>query len=140
MAVIPLKIRGLNVILVVFSLLVLGGSAYYMEQNLPVSLRSGASNVIQSATGKLVKKGTPAFSPCKSATTNYALIGAQPETPVNAKNLPKTNGKPSAMPTPACTPLSVQASMADPLVGQKVIATGTFQSGIFYATSLKASK
>lgn len=117
-------------VLVVFSLLVMGGAAAVMSMNQSTNFKSGASNVIESTTGKLVKKGTPAFSPCKNATTTYALIGAQPTTPVNAKASPT--------PTPACTPLSVVASLADPLVGQRVIATGTFTNGIFYATDLKA--
>lgn len=135
MAAIPLRIRGLNVVLVVFSLLVMGGAAVAM--NSAQIFKSGASNLIQSATGKLVKKGTPEFSPCKNAATTYALIGAQPTTPVNAQVTvsPRPSGKPTS-PTPACTPLSVQSSIADPLVGQRVVATGTFTNGVFYATSL----
>lgn len=126
MAAFPIHVRGLNVGLVVFSLLVMGGAAAVMSN--PQVFKTGASNVIESATGKLVKKGTPAFSPCANATTTYGLIGAQPTTPVNAKTSPT--------PTPACTPLSVTASLADPLVGLRVIATGTFTNGIFYATNL----
>lgn len=132
MAAIPLKVRGLNVVLVVFSLLVLGGSAFVMSRNISVNTKVGASNVIESATGKLVKKGSAAFSPCKNVTTNYALIGANPTTSAVAKTSP--------VPTPACTPLSVQATLADPLVGKRVVATGVFANGIFSATNLTASK
>jgi hypothetical protein len=109
-------------VLVAFSLVVLGGSAYYMSQNKPVSYQPKASDSNQYVTGKLVKKGTVAFSPCKDTTTDYALIGTE-----------VTDG--------ACTPLSVQSSLADPLLGQKVTASGTVQNGTFYATELsKASK
>lgn len=130
MAAIPFRVRGLNVGLVVFSLLVMGGAAAVMSN--PQLFKSGASNTIQNATGKLVKKGTPAFSPCKDTTLSYALIGAEVITTVNAMTSPR----PSSGATPACTPLSVQSSLADPLVGQRVIATGTFTDGIFYATTL----
>lgn len=133
-----MKVRGLNVGLLAFSLLVLGGSAYVMTQT--QLFRSGASNVVQSATGKLVKSGTPAFSPCKniSPTIVYALIGAQPETSISAKSLgsPVPSPKPSNIP-PACTPLVTTAALADPLIGDRVVATGTFTNGIFYATELK---
>lgn len=118
MAAIPLKVRGLNVVLVVFSLLVLGGSAYIMEQNLPTSVQTRASNVTENVPGKLVKKGTKAFSPCSKVATNYALI--------DANN--------------SCTPLTVQSSIAEPLVGKQVIATGTTQNGEFFATSISLSK
>lgn len=117
------KGKGLNLALLVLSLFVLSGSAIAMTGG-QKSFKTGASNVTESATGKLVKKGTPAFSPCKNATTEYALIGV---------NL--------ATPTPACTPLSVKSSEADALVGKSVTVTGTFQDGVFYATTLtKASK
>lgn len=116
MSAFSLKVRGLNVGLVAFSLLVLGGSAYYMSKNTPVTYKSKAANVIEDTSGKLVKKGTPAFSPCKEVKTDYALV-------------------------PECTPLSVESSIANPLVGKEVTATGTYQAGVFYATSLvKASK
>lgn len=118
MAAIPLKIRGLNVVLVVFALFVLGGAAAIMEQNLPTNIKIGASNIIQSAGGTLAKKGSSAFLPCKFVTTDYVLISKAPST--------------------TCTPLTVQSSLADPLIGKQVIATGTIQNGIFYATSLKA--
>lgn len=125
MAAIPLRVRGLNVVLVVFSLLVLGGAAAFMEANLPANIQSRASNVTQNLTGKLVKKGTVAFSPCKAVTTNYALIIPQPA---------------GSTATVACSPLSVQSAIADPLVGKQIVATGTLQSGVFYATSLTATK
>lgn len=140
----PLRVRGLNLGLIVFSLLVLGGAAYFMSSNSTVNYKSGAANTIQSATGKLVKRGTPAFSPCRNVTTDYGLIGANPTTSVNAQARTPQPGKPSAKPTPnvtpACTPLSVQASLAEPLVGQRVVATGTFTDGIFYATDLKLAQ
>lgn len=117
MAAIPLTQRGLNVVFVVFSLLVLGGSAYIMEQNLSTSVQTKASNVNQSLQGTLVKKGSKEYMKCKSISTTYAIVGQTPT---------------------ACTSLSVQASKADPLVGKTVIASGTLQSGIFYATNLTA--
>ncbi len=135
MAAIPLVNRGLNIVLVVFSLLFLGGGAYVMDQNYQTNLKTGASDVISSATGKLVKKGTPAFSPCKNIISTYALVGAQPETSINAGNIApdKTN-----TPAPACTPLAVSISLAEPLLGERVIALGAYRNGIFYATNLRA--
>lgn len=111
-----MKVRGLDVVFVVFSLLVLGGAAYYMSTNSAVNYKSGASNVLQSVTGKLVKKGTAAFSLCKSANTtyNYGILTS----------------------ATACTHLAAVAKIADPLVGQRVIAVGTLQNGIFYATNI----
>lgn len=148
--------KGLNLVLVVFSLLVLGGSAYYLSTNRPVNLKSGASNLLQTTTGKLVKKGSPDFAPCgKTASFTYGLLGAQvlaanTTGPFDTAAFPAKSGprptpyKPTPVPTsmpvaktPACTPLMVQASLADPLVGKRVDVTGTYQNGIFYATSLK---
>ncbi len=125
------------------SLLLLGaiavgvGTSAYIISTQSFQYKSGASNVVQTATGVLVKKGTSAFSPCKNAATPYALLGAQPETRLNAQRSPVPSGKPTVRPTPACTSLTVQSSLADPLIGKRVIATGTSQNGIFYATDLK---
>ena len=114
----PVNVRGLNVVLVVFSLLVLGGSAYVMSNNLTTSFGSRASKTIDTATGKLAKRGDAAFTTCKivDASIDYAIIGSQPL---------------------ACTPLFVLSSLADPFIGKRVIATGVFENGIFYATDLK---
>jgi len=103
-----------------FSVLVVGGVGYFLSQNVAVNYKSGASSVIQTAVGKLVKKGSREFSPCNSPNTayKYGLLATL-----------TSSG--------ACTPLVVNVSLADPLVGKTVIATGTLQSGVFYATGLK---
>jgi|GEM_PF-4965644 len=165
------KVRGLNVVLVVFSLLVLGTSAYLMSTGALTSFRSGASNVVQSATGKLVKKGNPDFAPCgKNANFTYGLLGAQvlglnveaasaptttpvssfkptpspfpTPTPVRVTPTPFVTAVPTSQSTPtshtaACTPLTVNAFAANPLVGKRVLVTGTMQNGMFYATIIK---
>lgn len=133
-----------------FALMVVGGSAYFMSANKSTNIKTGASNVIESAQGMLVKKDTPAFSPCKNVTTPYALIGAQPTTPDNAKNgvqpTPRVKATPGGAPAPtdekrtqtppACTPLTIPSEFAEPLVGKKVIVSGTFKDGIFYGTTI----
>ena len=152
----PLTFKGLNIVLVAASLLMLGGVGAYLSTNQSVNLKTGASNITQSTTGKLVKKGTAQFSPCKNATTPYALIGsgltselakAQTPDPQNVRERTNNQGKdqnirvknqikPTMAPTPACLPLNIQASLADPLIGDRVVVAGTFQNGIFFATSI----
>lgn len=102
-------------LLVVLALFVLAGSAYTMSK--PTSFKTGASNVFQSVSGKLVKKGSQMFSACArlSAFVSYGLLGTG---------------------TSECLPLQIKSSLADPLVDQKVFVTGTLQNSIFYATSL----
>lgn len=145
---------GYSPLIVVFLLLVLGFGAYFLAKNFQVNLKSGASNVVQSATGKLVKKGTPDFAPCgKNANFTYGLLGSQvlaASTEAGGRivstAIPRPTGirrTPTPVPTPktpACTPLTVKAGLADKLVGQKVIVTGTYQNGIFYATTIAAIK
>lgn len=133
MAAIPLKVRGLNVVLVVFSLLVLGGSAAFISQNTQVNTKVGASNVVQNISGVLLKKGTAAFNrACSGVTTTYAILGSTSPTP-------NPNQRGIGLVIPKCTALNVLNRLADPLVGKGVIATGTLQNNIFYATKLVAS-
>jgi hypothetical protein len=145
--------KGFEMGMAAFALLALGGSAYYMSANKSTNVKTGASNVIESAQGTLVKKDTPAFSPCKDVTTPYALIGAQPTTPVNAKGgtqpTPRVKATPGTTPVattekkvatpPACTPLTIPSDFAESLVGQKVIVSGTFKDGVFYGTTIAAT-
>lgn len=115
----PMKVRGLNVVLVVFSLLVLGGAAYYMSSNSSVNFNSGATNIIPSVFGKLVRKGTTAFNICKrfDTTYNYGILTS----------------------SSACTGLVAVAKMADPLVGQNVVAVGALKDGVMYATKITSA-
>lgn len=145
--------KGFELGMAAFALVALGGSAYFMSANKSVNVKTGASNVIESAQGTLVKKDTPAFSPCKDVTTPYALIGGQPTTPVNAKDgtkaTPRVKATPGATPLattekktatpPACTPLTIPSDFAESLVGQKVIVSGTFKDGVFYGTTIAAT-
>lgn len=137
--VFPIKVRGLNVVLVVFSLLVLGGSAYAMSTS--TSFKSGASNVVQSINGTLIgskdRRFSSCFNPKSRPTTNYAVIG---DVQMNAAIVGGSNIKKADVVTSAaCTPLVVSASLADPLLGQNVIATGVSKGVIFYATALKVT-
>jgi len=105
---------GFNIGLLLFAVLFLGGSAYFMSSNQPVNTTSSASDSIQTLEGLLAKKGTAVYSPCKGIITDYAIVGFQS----------------------ACTPLVVNASLTTNLLGKRVRATGTFQNGLFYATDL----
>ena len=113
-------------VFVVFSLLAMGGAAYVMSsQNL--NYKTGAANVVETKSGTLVKKGTPEYKLCSvlpvtqySRAAMYGLI--QPE--INAKN-------------PLCIIVSARVTIADPLLKQKVNATGTTQNGIFYASKIE---
>jgi hypothetical protein len=101
-----------------FALLVVGGSAYFMSQNLAVNYRSGASNVKETASGTLIKSGTPEFSGCEAPTT-FALTGSD---------------------SGGCIPVSVKSDLADPFVDKEVLLTGTLQDGVFYATAVTSSE
>lgn len=116
MAVNSMRNKSLSLVLVVFSFFVLAGAALFMSRNSAVNYNSGASNIIQSVVGKLVKKGTAAFSPCKSVDTTYTYGILTTAT--------------------ACTHLIANAKTADPLVGQSVIAVGALRNNIFYATNV----
>ncbi len=114
MARFPINVKGLNVLLIVLALFVLAGSAFAMSK--PTSFRSGASNVTQILTGKLVKNGTPEFSNC-AASLPYGLLGTGVAT---------------------CLPLQANSAQAGPLVGKKVMVTGTLRGGVFYASNIKS--
>lgn len=113
-------------VFVVFSLLAMGGAAYIMStQNL--NYKTGASNVVETKAGTLVKKGTTEYKICSTLPvtqyTKAAMYGLiQPA--LGAKNA-------------TCLILSAQASIADPLLKLKVNATGTTQNGVFYATKIE---
>lgn len=111
--------KGWELGMAAFALLVLGGSAYFMSQNRVLNYKTGASNVVESTTGILVKKDTPAFSPCKDVTTPYGIIGIQKDNTVHK-----------------CLPLVVSVELAEPLVGTKITVNGTTREDIFYATSI----
>lgn len=103
----------------------MGSAAIYLSGN-SISYKSSASNSKTSVSGKLVKSGTPQFSPCKDLESTYALVG-DPNNPSDSK-------------TPACTALTINESLAEPFVGKLVEASGVYQDGKFYATGLVEPK
>lgn len=132
MAATPFRVRGLNVILVVFSLLVLGGAAVFMSQGNLVNLNSGASNVVQSTEGKLVKKGSKDFAPCGGNDVNftYGLIGAKvlaasdivpvlTSTPKPTDGVLMTSGP---RPTPSIRPVPTKTPVPTPISTPKTSA------------------
>lgn len=162
------RMKGASPLIMVFLVAILAVGAFFLYKNYAVNLKSGASSVIQSANGTLLKKGSAAFiTACGKTPTSftYALTGgtqvlgleveaaAAPRRatpapvvtrpPAKQTSPPRTVGPtPTAIPVPTynpsvCLPLSITASLADPLVGQKVVVTGTYQRNIFYATTIK---
>lgn len=127
-----------------FGVLVVGGAAIVLSNNSAVKFKSGASNVDENLSDKLVKRGTSAFSPCKDLDIKYtyALLGTG-EKMMKGSPEPKRTGKPTVRATAnpenmpnSCTALVVQASLAEPFVGKRVSVTGTFQGGVFFATKI----
>lgn len=113
------KFKGVNLFIVVLCLLVLGGLAVLLRNYQNVNSGSGASAaafVPQNAAGTLVKKGSAQFNKdCgKDAQAYYALINSS-----------------------KCTLLVVNGTIADPLIGKTVMATGALNDDAFYASSLK---
>lgn len=136
-----------NIFIVIVLFVILAVGAYFLYKNFQVNLKSGASNVVQSANGKLLKSGSKEFSTsCKGVITQYALFQPKVLAAVSGPGYvtgeppPSLTPRPSAKPTAVpvnCLPLVVQAKLADPLVGQMVVVTGTQKNGTFYATSIK---
>lgn len=108
-----LKFKGLNLALLVLSLLVLSGSAIFMSGGYKTGFNSGASESEKTITGKLVKSGTAGYKVCKDLTSKYALVEDQ-----------------------GCRALTVTEALAEPLVGKKVNVTGVIESGEFFAVTL----
>lgn len=118
-----------------FGVVAVGGVAMMLSSNSAVRYKAGASNVDQSLSQILVKKGTSAFSPCKKLDSQYtyALLGGAKKE--KGSPYPKTSGSPDTLPN-SCTALIVDSSLAEPLVGKRVSVTGTLTDGVFYATNI----
>lgn len=129
----------LNMVFAAISLVVVASSALVMTKNVPTVFKSSASNLNETRNGTLVKKGSNEF--LSKCTATRPAVALQKES--SKKNAPTP--KPIApgysfgiIDGAHCTPLIVDASLANSLVGKKVTVKGTEQRGIFYATSIKA--
>lgn len=92
--------KGFAPIILLFLVVALAGLVYFIATNRQVNLQSGASNNVQSATGKLVKKGSPDFAPCgNGASFTYGLLGAQVLAAATTAPVPGT-GTPRQTPSP----------------------------------------
>jgi hypothetical protein len=118
-------------VLVIVMVVLLGLVGYFLSQNNSVGYQTNASNLVQSMGGTLAKKGTPSYAPCKNMSAGYTLIVKQYR--FTAKN------SVSQTPTPVstCVVLSVNASLAEPFIGQNVIVTGSPQEGVFFVTAIR---
>lgn len=93
--------------ILVFALFVLGASAYFMSQGQTVDYESDAARKTQFISGKLIKKGSPEFLACTNIVAPYAIAES-------------------------CTPVTLPADAADPLVGKKVMIEGIYRNKTFY--------
>lgn len=122
-----------------FGVLVVGGTA--LALNTSVNYKTGASNISENMSDKLVKRGTSAFSPCKDLDKKYtyALLGngvGEKEAPEPRRfGSPKPSAKPVNSP---CTPLLVSDKMAEVHVGRRVLVKGVKRDGVFYATEMSS--
>lgn len=148
--------RGASPIIIVVLVLFLAAVGYFIAQNYIVNVKSGASSVVQFSNGTLVKNGMAEFAPCAAinAKATYGLIGKSPVSDEGSSNVlaatavPRKTAVPGTIvpkPTgtanprqPLCTILVIQASLAEPFVGQAVVVTGTVQNGVFYATTISS--
>jgi hypothetical protein len=93
MAKSPFKVRGLNLVFVVFSLLVLGTSAYYLSTNQLALFQSGAASRIKVT----LKKATPKPTVKPVATPKKTPVPTPKKTPV-----PTPKKTPAPKPNIAC--------------------------------------
>ncbi len=126
-------------VFVVFALVALGGAAYAMT-SMNFNYQSRASNTNVTATGKMVKRGTPEFAKCDEliraknldaiAVVKYGLTDATTTAVTGGVDYSRTTVIP-------CLPLSIKAEFADPFIAKKVTVTGTYDRSIFFANKIR---
>lgn len=122
--------NSLNLVLAVFSLLVVAGSAVFLTSNQAVRLFSSAAKQA-TLTGVLFKRDIFGTLKCTYGVPVKEIVV---QFPAN-NNLRSVNfGVLTSSYT--CQMVVANASTADPLVGQKVTFTGAYQSNVFYATQV----